>query len=437
VSTISSSLRELPPPLLVILFLGLAIRISFVALHQRPLISDEKEYDQLGYNIATEGSYSYEGRPTAYRPVGYPALVGLVYFVAGHQPVIVKLFQAVLDAIVPLILYLLLSGFSERSRLLAAAFWAFYPPAILYSNFLLSETGFTFLLALSILLFLRLDVQTKGLAFLIGLLFGMLALMKPSFLLFLALLPLIFFAARLPLRRPWWIALGALLLVAPWAVRNSLTFGDTTLSLNGGINLLIGNNPNATGAYNVGFPEDILKGARTEVDADRRAFQYATHYILSMPGSFVVNGVKKLAHLFESEGGVLVWTFSPDPEDTATRFSTKYASLPPALALAVNLPYFLLLLAGIVGFLAFPEPKLRWSFFVLLGAWLLAHGVFFGGSRFHFPLMPFFAAFAAWWLSYLSEGFRSLSNTRKVLAAAAIVALIALWTYEGIAIYSA
>jgi 4-amino-4-deoxy-L-arabinose transferase-like glycosyltransferase len=437
VNTVLSKFQDLPRLLLVILVLGLAVRISFVVLHDRPLISDEKEYDQLAYSIAAEGSYSYDGAPTAYRPVGYPAVVAVIYRVAGHEPIIVKLVQALLDAIVPLILYQLLSGLSQRAKLLAAAFWAFYPPAILYSNFLLSESSFTFLLALSVLLLLRSDPQKKTLALLTGILFGMLALMKPSFLLFLALLPLMFLVLHLPAQRLWWIGLGALLLVAPWVVRNYATFGSATLSTNGGINFLIGNNPNATGAYNVNFPEGILDGARTEVEADRLAFQYATDYVLSRPGFFVVNGVKKIAHLFESEGGVLVWTFSGDPEDASTRFSAKYASLPPALILAVNLPYFLLLLAGVVGFLAFPEPKLWWAFLVLLAAWLLTHGIFFGGSRFHFPLMPYFAAFGAWWLSYLPESFRGMSKTRKTLAAAAMVGLMAVWAFEGIAIYSA
>jgi 4-amino-4-deoxy-L-arabinose transferase-like glycosyltransferase len=437
VSTILSKLRDLPPPLLVILALGLGIRIAFVSFHHRPLISDEKEYDQLAYNIASQGSYSYNGDPTAYRPVGYPAVVGLIYFVAGHQPGIVKVLQAVLDAILPLILFQLLSGFNQQTRLLAAAFWAFYPPAILYSNFLLSESSFTFLLALSLLFLFKFNLQKKALALLTGILIGILALMRPSFLLFLALLPFMFFALRFPVQRLWWIGLGTLLLVAPWVVRNSITVGSVTLSSNGGINLLIGNNPNATGAYNVNFPEGILDGARTEVEADRLAFRYATDYVLSRPGSFVVNGVKKIAHLFESEGGLLVWTFSGDPEDASTRFSAKYASLPPALILAVNLPYFLLLIAGVVGFLGFPEPKLRWAFFILLAAWLFTHGIFFGGSRFHFPLMPYFAAFAAWWLSYLPESLRDLSKSRKALAAVAIVALIAVWIYEGIVIYSA
>jgi len=432
-----SRFRELPRPLLVILALGLMIRISFVVLHDRPLISDEKEYDQLAYNIATKGSYSYDDTPTAYRPVGYPAVVGLIYSLAGHHPGIVKLFQALLDAIIPLILYQLLSGFSQRTRMLASAFWAFYPPAIMYANFVLSETGFTFILALAILLFLKSDPEKRTFALLTGILFGMLALMKPSFLLFLALLPIVFLALRLPVERLWLTGLGVLFLITPWAVRNYVTFGSATLSSNGGINLLIGNNPNATGAYTVNFPAGIFDGARDEVEADRLAFQYATDYVLSNPGSFLVNAVKKIAHLFESEGGVLVWTFSGTPEDASTRFSAKYAALPPALTFALNLPSFLLLIGSILGFLAFPDPKIRWLFVVLLGTWLLTHGIFFGGSRFHFPLMPYVAAFAAWWLSYLPESFRDLSKSRKILAAVAIVALIAVWAYEAIVIYSA
>jgi hypothetical protein len=155
-------------------------------------------------------------------------------------------------------------------------------------------------------------------------------------------------------------------------------------------------------------------------------------YIVSNPGAFFVNGVKKIAHLFESEGGLLVWSYHDNPEDAGIRYAAKYASLPVVLIVLVNVPYFGFMVAGILGFLAFPREKLWWIFAALLTSWLITHFVFFGGGRFHFPLMPFLAIFSARFLSDYGESLRQLSQTRKIIAAVAIVALLGVWIAEGI-----
>jgi len=432
VSTILSRLQDYPRSLLYILALGLILRTLFILVHDRPLISDEKEYARLAHSIVSLGSYTDGGTPTAYRPVGYPAIVSLVYGLTGQHPMAVKILQGLLDALVALMIYHLLSEFPERTRLLGAALWAFYPPSFLYTNFLLSESVFTFVLIASILLLQRSSLTRTVAPLALGALSGLLVLMKPSFLLFLVLLPVVFVKIRASLRPLGAIAVGTLLVIAPWLARNYLTLGSVSLSLNGGINLLIGNNPNTTGAYAISWPPEVLQPARNEIEANKLAFDYAVHYIVSNPGAFFVNGVKKIAHLFESEGGLLVWSFHNNPEDAGTRYAAKYASLPVMLIVLVNVPYFGFMVAGILGFLAFPREKLWWIFAALLTSWLITHFVFFGGGRFHFPLMPFLAIFSARFLSDCGESLRQLSQTRKIIAAVAIVALLGVWIAEGI-----
>jgi 4-amino-4-deoxy-L-arabinose transferase-like glycosyltransferase len=344
----------------------------------------------------------------------------------------VKFLQGLLDALVALMIYHLLSEFPERTRLLGSALWAFFPPSFLYTNFLLSESVFTFLLTASVLLLQRSSLTRTVAPLALGALFGLLVLMKPSFLLFLVLLPVVFVKLRVSLRPLGTIAVGTLLVIAPWLARNYLTLGSVSLSTNGGINLLIGNNPNTTGAYAISWAPEVLQPARSEIEANKLAFDYAARYIVSNPGTFFVNGVKKIAHLFESEGGLLVWSFHNNPEDAGTRYAAKYASLPVMLIVLVNVPYFGFMVAGILGFLAFPREKLWWIFAALLTSWLITHFVFFGGGRFHFPLMPFLAIFSARFLSDYGESLRQLSQTRKIIAAVAIVALLGVWIAEGI-----
>ncbi|MBI3578028.1 MAG: hypothetical protein HY276_12380 [Ignavibacteriales bacterium] len=437
-STISSKLLQTyPRSLFIVLALGLALRLGFVAFHQRSLISDEKEYDQLAWNLSSKGMYSYDSAPTAYRPVGYPAFVGAIYYLTGHRPIAVKFLQAMLDLITALLLYHLLSGFSKRTRLLGTAFWVFFPPAILYTNFLMSETLFVFLLVASFDILKSLDSRPPFLIFLLGLLMGILVLIKPNFIIFLIALPLMLFKIRIPFRQIMFVVLGFLILVAPWLIRNYMSFDHVGFSSNGGINLLIGNNPNTTGAYVINYPEEILQNAKQEFEADRTAFRYATKYIVEHPITFVTNGVKKLAHLFESEGGLLVWSFHGNPEDATTRYSAKYASTSLILNALVNLPYALFLILGVMGFVAAPRDKFWLLTLVLFVSWIITHTIFFGGGRFHFPLMPFFVFFAAYFLTSEPLTFKNIQPTGKAFAILMILFFVSVWIYEATILFKA
>lgn len=430
-STISSNLLpRYPRLLLVILAVGLVLRLSVIAFHQRPLISDEKEYDQLALNLSTKGTYSYDSAPTAYRPVGYPAFVGAVYYIAGHHPIAVKILQAFLDLLTALFLFHLLSEFHERMRVLGAALWALYPPAILYTNFLMSETLFVFLLIGSFVTWKSLDSRPSLFIFLSGALLGILVLIKPNFILFLVALPLLLFRTKVSAKQTALAVAGLLIVVAPWLMRNYINFNSFSLNSNGGINLLIGNNPNTTGAYAINYPEEILQDAKQEFEADRLAFRYATNYIVEHPVTFAINGVKKLAHLFESEGGLLVWSFHDSPEDASTRYATKYTSISLILNALVNLPYAILLILGTMGIAAAPRDKLWWLIALFFASWIATHIIFFGGGRFHFPLMPFFALFAAYFLTSEPGAFKKLSVITKAFIIVVILSLVSVWIYE-------
>ncbi len=436
-NTILSRARQYPRWLYAILLIGLALRLAFILEHRRPLISDEKDYDGLAYSLATSGSYAVDGVPTAYRPVGYPIVVGLVYVLCGHQQLVVKCGQAILDTSTAFLIFLLLAGHPERTRLAGAALWACFPPAILYSNFLMSESVFTFLLALSFVLLTK-DWDGKLRArIIIGAVLGLLVLMKPGFVLFLVPLPFFHKHLGIRLQSLMLIAVVFFAVLVPWMMRNYYLFGEISPSSNGGMNLLIGNNPNSTGAYGATFDPSIIDGARDEFDVDRRAFKYAVRYIAENPKSFILNAAKKFGRLFESEGGLLVWSFHSNPEDTASRYATKYASVPLTLKLVVNLPYFLLMLGGLFGFLGAQKDRFWWLASILLASWILLHIVFFGGGRFHFPLMPVMAVFATPFLAGPRVSFAQLSNLQRVVGITASLLFIALWTIEGLSVYSA
>ncbi|MBI2619746.1 MAG: glycosyltransferase family 39 protein [Ignavibacteriales bacterium] len=419
----------LPKTLVVIFMLALMLRILFVVIHQRPLFSDQREYDSLAFTLSESGEYQKNGEPTAYRPVGYPMFLAVSYKLFGHRPLISLLLQAVIDTLTGLLLYFTALPKGQRVALTAASFWLVYPPAILYSALLLSEAITAFLLVLTAFLFrCVLESSKSWFPVALGLSLGTLSLIKPWMAFFAILVIGVTLLSGTSFRKIA-VAIGAFLLVIlPWMIRNSITMGTMTLSTNSGMNLYIGNNPSATGGYRSISSESFQE--EDEVLLNKKAFGAGLHYMVENPGTFFVLGLKKLAHLFRSEGEVLVWSFASSPWDSAIPFSEKYRSLPISLVTIVNGGYIILLLTGLFGlFLSDNDIILRYFviFFLLT---ILVHFVFFGGSRFHFPLMPFFALYSGEAVTMRKNDLQRLVLWKKAALSSFIFLLIVLWTYE-------
>lgn len=432
-----NEIKHLPRKAVLILLIGLLLRIVVVVFHQRPLVSDERDYHQLAVNLLATGTYGVNDIPTAYRPFAYPAIISAVYAIAGEYPLIVKLFQAFLDCYTALFLFLLLKEKGRRVQLIALSLWSVYLPAVLYTNFLLSETIFTFLLVGTVLFLERTKLEHAFQTLTAGFLLGILTLMKPAMLLFITVLSIVMAIVSIPLRQYKFVVVGTLLVLLPWLYRNYHSLGKPTIATNGGINLLIGNNPNATGAYVVNFSEDILKNAQNEVEADELGYRYAWNYIAGNPSRFLLNGIKKIAHLFSSEGGLLVWSFHDHPDDGTERYAIKYSSLSFPMILLVNLPYVCLLLLGIVGVFSAERDTLWWLFMGIVACWLFTHFVFFGGSRFHFPIMPFCASFAAQVITNVPSAIKRLTFLQRISFSIILVGLVSVWVAETYAVLHA
>ena len=408
--------------------LAFLVRLVFVSVHERPSFSDEVDYDRLGSTLAATGTYVDDGRPTAYRPIGYPGLVAGIYAIAGHRPWAVHVAQAALGSVSALLLGLLAGR--GRGGLWAAAIWALYPSSILYADLLLPETVFTALLLVGAVLAMHGAFATRRGSLLLGATVGLLVLLKPMALLLLVALPL---AGRVDRLRPTHfalLALGTLLVIAPWLVRNWIVIGYPTPATSIGANLLIGNNPNATGGYTERVPPSMIPLQSAEGERDAGEVSSALSYIGREPLQFLRNGFGKLAHYFGSEGGMIVWGFHRSPGDRSTPLREKYRSLPLWLHAAVSGPYALAVLLGTLGLFAQPRGATRAYFLAFLGASLATHFVFYGGGRYHFPLMPFFVLFAAQWLSGQRAG--PARPGWKTFAAVALIweALIGVWIAE-------
>lgn len=110
--------------------------------------NDAFEYDYYGRSIAAgEGyarsGYLLQGGPAAIRGPGYPYLLGATYAAGGNSVTAARLLNAALGALAVLLLYLIAKRvWGRRTALLAAAFTAVFPPLVLLSRDLVSESLF-------------------------------------------------------------------------------------------------------------------------------------------------------------------------------------------------------------------------------------------------------------------------------------------------------
>jgi hypothetical protein len=418
--------KRAPRALILVLAAGLVARLCLSAGHAT-LASDERDYDTLAWTFASTGAYTEQGVPTAYRPVGYPVFLGAIYSLAGRSPAAVQAVQVALDLATATLLYVLLARRSRRAAILAAGIWAAYPAAVLYSGVLLSETLFVFLLVLFTLLLDRAPPRPAAYVF-PGLVLGMLALVKPEALAFAVLLVLVLIPRGLSLTGAAGLLGGAAIVVAPWVVRNAVVFGRPLLTTSVGANLLIGNNPEATGAYGPASVPTRVREARSESEADVESRIAALAFIASRPGRFLALAPVKAGHVLSSDAELAVGRFGVP---STASYRQRYRSLPVAVHLAVSLPYFALVLAGLLGLVVRSGGTERTVFAALAASILLVHVVTFGGSRFHFPWMPFFALSAAG----LADGGRAKTTPPAIAAVLLVaVAFVSVWIAEALAL---
>lgn len=164
------------------------------------------------------------------RTPGYPLLLAL--FGARTLPVI--LMQHLLNAFLTAGIYLLVLYRCDRGpALIASLLFALDVPTIHYANKLLTETLFTTLLYVVFVLALQ-----RPRPVVMGLLAGLLVLLRPIALLYCIALALHFMARRIPKRQLLIFLAVSIVLPGAWAMRNRVQVGVFTVSSIGDFNLL-------------------------------------------------------------------------------------------------------------------------------------------------------------------------------------------------------
>lgn len=411
---------------LAVFLVALAVRLTLVLLHPRPLVSDELDYDQLGWTLATTGRFETDGHPTAYHMPGYPAFVAATYAVFGRSLTAIGIVQGVIDSVTAFLLTLLVPRGRPRAALGLGLLWAFLPAAVLFSSQMFTETIFVFgLIGLTVILSKPRNLSSPA-ACTVGAILGGLVLIRPVAAILIPTIPLL--VPPRPARIRFLLLSFAWLPLGLWTVRNALVMHKLVLATFLGANLLIANHPGATGRYTT---EPIPHGnVRGEAASDSASFRIAMRHIGTNPGDFLERGGKKLLLLLISEGELVTGHFSPKALDASAHYLEKHRAVPAWLHLLVSLPTAIVVILGSFGLATRTRDRISTIFAALAVGTVISVLFFIGSSRYRFPLMPFFALFST---EFLADARSRLAGARPLmlwLAAGVSLLLIVVWAVE-------
>lgn len=225
--------------LVAIVALALCLNVGAVALDDEYVaFYDSLDYDRYAVTIAAGNGYpdsifTESESPTAFRPPVYPYLLGAVYAVAGdHNFTAGRLLEALFVTAIVLLLYLVGSlGWGQRVGLVAAGLGAVYPPFLLLSASLVTEPVFLAMELLAVWAVLMHRASGTGVrwAALAGAACGLAVLTRSNGALLLLPVALGLWwpwhrAGKRSLVAPAVAVTAAVLTVAPWTIRNAVTF---------------------------------------------------------------------------------------------------------------------------------------------------------------------------------------------------------------------
>ena len=252
--------------LAAICVLALVLRVA-EAVDRGEQPPDATAYAQLAVNLSEDGEYAFDPadpttppQPASTYSPGLPLLVAAVYTPAGEDETLARIVLALLGAVAVPLAFLLArrlvgaGGVGDAAGLAAALVLAVLPAMTEYAGLLMTETLSSTLLIGAVLAFLQAsdenDWRWAGAA---GLLAGALTLVRAEFIVLLFLLPPLALVRR---PRTWRAAalpalavvLGAVLVIAPWTIRNASALDRfVPVSTGGGKTLYIGTNLEADG----------------------------------------------------------------------------------------------------------------------------------------------------------------------------------------------
>jgi 4-amino-4-deoxy-L-arabinose transferase-like glycosyltransferase len=416
----------------IILAIGILIRLSFLlSVADKPLMSDAASYNNMSLQLVS-------GEPfVPYWPPGLPLYLAAVHKLLGPATIAARLAM--------LVFYLCTSFFVYRTAALmtasraagnvALAFLAVSPASIHSSVEPLTQLPAAMLLTIIAYCLIRLEFE-QSMATMILLAFStaFLALVRPSSLLLLSVLPLYLLWRT----RKWVPALAVILIpfvvVGAWIGYVYVRTGQfVKINTANSVNFYLGNNP-YTPIYRTWWlgshhspPEApiafVQQRARImELDATAQEAEFsrlAQEHIREHPGLFLLRSLNRICTYFAFDtltGAYLIGNYGiPKPLGFVT--------------IAVDAFIYILIAIGSILYFTVPRYKeASTAAFLLLGVVLLyALPYFFAFSHpsYHYPIEPLLMILSSGFFVHLVTGksvsLRSIVTHRSALTTAAVV----------------
>ena len=444
-SSAAASGRRPARALAIVFGAGILLRLAILAnTAGLPIrIADERHYHLLATSLVEGRGFSFESGPTSLRPPLYPAFVAALWTMSGtHSLQVVRAAQIALSvATVWLVFWTTRRLYDERAALYAAAITMFYPALIAANYSLLTETLFTFLVVVVMALTVAV-LQRPSLwrAAALGACVGLAALTRSVLwpfpvVLAAALVWLTSGPVRLRVGTALAVLLGAVIVLAPWSVRNTrLQRVPIVVDTMGGMNLRMGNYEHTphdrvwdavsmTGgkSWIVGLPSPPPgHGSWTEGEKERWARDRAVAFMLAHPGLTLWRAAIKLGDFWALDrdfiAGLQQGVFRP-PVWFAVGAVT-----------AMLLAYPLVMVFAVGGMFLRPPPDWRPHVVLLLViAFVCAlHTIVFGHPRYRLPLMPVLGVYAG--AALASGAWRHVSIRTAKAPILVLVLLAGVWT---------
>jgi len=388
------------PALLGAALVALALRAAWVLTQRVDPLDEAVFYHQHAADLAAGRGYlnPITGGPSAFLPPGYPFLLAPVYRVFGPSTLTGAFVNVVLGGLIVVFTYLLARHFFGRwPARLAALSMALFPSQVMTANALHPDHLFTLLGVMLAWAALAVEPGEMPRWRLVaaGVLLGAMTLVAPKAIL---IAPALFVAWGVlgPWRRAAahaGVALAvALVVVAPWTIRNWVQLdAPVFVATNGGPNLWIGHNPDADGGWMPWDGSETWSYPTDEVATDREYRSAAIRYALDHPLRTIWMSVPKLRVTFETDQGYVHHFGLPPPWDR----QMGPVHMEDVLAWDEGF-YGLLLMCSIAGAaIALYQRHRSMALLAVVAALVAPVTIFLGLDRYHVPLLPFMAIFAA------------------------------------------
>jgi tetratricopeptide (TPR) repeat protein len=400
------------PAFLCVVGLAALLRVAYTLASRQSPFFDHLDLDSRFYDLWAKqiAGGDWIGKEVFFMGPLYPYFLAVVYRLAGPSLLLVKLIQAGLGALTAGFTYLLgRECFGSVAGLVAGFLAALYIPFIFYDSSILFPVLATLLNTAMLYTLYRGLRRADARWFLVaGVLAGLSAAGNASVLIFGPFLVVFLLAfsggdAGHRIRRAGLFIIGVAVIVTPIAVRNAAVGDDfVPLTSNAGLNLYIGNNERATGAYVKPEGLDVYTDPEGESIAEAalgrqlkpsEVSRYWTGRALEFArnnrGRFASNLARKL---------FLFWSVYEVPQIEHLPFEKRYSWL-------LRLPspsYGIVCPLGLVGMLlALRRKREAWPLALFVLAYSTTIVAFFVVARYRLPMVPalmVFAAYAALWM---------------------------------------